>query len=163
MGTSRVLHRDLQKPLPGQLTHYLRRTLDVTWIMEVVCWLVRGTMLSCCKGHPGLCPAQHSSDSDCYVLSSSLGVRAQLTTSPWFSSCLFCAEGTDDPVSWNCILYPAAVGLFSLKLFWFGFSPAGPSSMLNKWSIILFSSVTKFWKGPFDLTNHSGSLWCCLT
>lgn len=40
---------NLQKPLLGQLTHYLRRTLGVKRIIEVLCWLVRGMVLSCCR------------------------------------------------------------------------------------------------------------------
>lgn len=49
MGTGRVLHTDLQKLLLCQLTHYLRRTLGVQQIIEVVCRLVRGMMLSYCR------------------------------------------------------------------------------------------------------------------
>jgi len=49
MGTGRVLPMALQKPLPAQLGHYLRRTSEVTQIMEVVCWLVRGMMLFFCR------------------------------------------------------------------------------------------------------------------
>ena len=68
------------------------------------------------QGRSGLCPAQHSCPAGCYLLSSSRGVQAQLAASPCSSSCLFCTEGADCPVSWNRILYPAAVGFVLIEV-----------------------------------------------
>lgn len=70
-------------------------------------------------------------------------------------------EGVDYPLFWTSVLYPTAIGLFSLRLFSFGFSLQDHHKCRAPYSVI------KSWEGSFHFANHSGSLrpflrWCLI-